>query len=77
MTTLPLEKVEVAEPAIAKLVALTVEEERIPAVTWRVLATVEEAEEINPESKDKVPLALNRLTSVSKPFCKMEKVKAP
>ena len=47
-----------------------------PAI-WRLPAIVEEAEEIKPFSTDNVPLALNRETSVKKPFCKVEKVRAP
>ena len=62
----------VARPATDK-----VEEADNGPATCNEPATVDEAEEIKPESKDKVPLALNLETSVSKPFCKVEKTKAP
>ena len=77
-----LEMVEEAEeinpPAwVARPATLKVEEADNGPATCNEPATVDEAEEIKPESKDKVPLALNLETSVSKPFCRIENVRAP
>ena len=60
----------VAALTLASVKGVAVAAEKFPV---KVVVPVE----INPNGKEKVPLALNRLTSVSKPFCKMEKVKAP
>ena len=64
-------------PRLAKPHTLKVEEALKGPDTWRVPLIVEEAEEINPDNKDRVPLALNLETSVNKPFCRIEKVRAP
>ena len=62
---------------VANPPAWKVEEAFRAWLTSKLEAMVEEAEDIKPETKDKVPLALNRETSVSKPFCRIEKTKAP
>lgn len=71
------EELEINPERLAKPPTFRVELADNGPATCKVPAIVEEAEEINPFNTDKVPLALNRETSVSRPFCKIEKVRAP
>ena len=75
---LEIRPAKVESPAMSAVEAIVTEEEAwIGPAICNDPATVDEAEEIKPFKRDKVPLALNLEISANKPFCKIEKVKAP